>query len=230
MMVSGLNNKIATVFTCLAMATGAQAFGGVYAGADVGLGYDSSEHSYADLTGKGKKNETAFGAVYGGHIGYLYEIGTSKTIVGAEIYGNLSSMNPSYQFGADGLAVQGDVKIQRTNAVGLGLVIGKMFNIKTMVYGKMAYERATFKHEYKFRTTSYIPQYAGKTVRKNVSIMAPVIGLGLAYKPTRMIIVGGEYQFAGMYPKKKVFNEANIVTETAPVEHRLMLRVSFTFG
>ena len=230
MMVSGLNNKIAVIVACAAMTTGAHAFGGLYVGADVGTGYDSSEHSYADLNGKGKKNETAFGAVYGGHIGYLYEVGASKTIVGAEVYGNLSSMNPSYQFGADGLAVQGDVKIQRTNAVGLGLVIGKMFNIKTMIYGKMAYERATFKHEYKFRTTSYLAGYAGKTIRKNVSIMAPVIGLGLAYKPTRMIIVGGEYQFAGMYPKKKVINVANLVTETAPVEHRLMLRVSFTFG
>ena len=230
MMVSGLNKKIATALMCGAMVTGAQGFGGFYAGADVGMGYDSSEHDYADLTGKGKKNQTSFGAVYGGHVGYLYEIGTSKTIVGAEVYGNLSSMNPSYQYGADNLPIQGEVKIQRTNAVGLGLVIGKMFNIKTMIYGKTSYERATFKHEYKFRTTSYITQYAGKTIRKNVSIMAPVIGLGIAYKPTRMIIIGGEYQFAGMYPKKKIFNETNIVTETSPVEHRLMLRVSFTFG
>lgn len=230
MQILGLNNKIALILASSAMITGAQSFGGVYAGADVGMGYSSSEHNYADLVGKGKKVQTAFGAVYGGHVGYLYEIGASKTIVGAEIYGNLSSMNPSFQFGADGFAVQGDVKIQRTNAIGLGLVIGKMFNIKTMVYGKMSYERATFKHEYKFRTTSSVLQYAGKTLRKNVSVMAPVMGLGLAYKPTRMIIVGGEYQFAGMYPKKKVINQANIVTEIAPVEHRLMLRVSFTFG
>ncbi len=229
-MVSGLNKKISVTTFGLALASSAHSFGGAYVGADVGLGYKSSEHSYADLVGKGKKNETAFGAVYGGHIGYLYEIGTSKTIVGAEIYGNLSSMNPTFQFGADGQAVQGEVKIQRTNALGLGLVIGKMFNIKTMVYGKMSYERATYKHEYKFRTTSTINQYRGKTFRKNVSLMAPVIGLGLAYKPSRMFIVGGEYQFAGLYPKKKILNEANIVTETSPVEHRLLLRVSFTFG
>ena len=232
MKVSGLKNKVSIAIVSFlgCLVSSAHGFGGVYIGADLGIGYASTEHDYADLIGKQKKLQTAFGGVYGGHVGYLYEIGTSKTIVGAEVYGNLSSMNPSYQFGADGQPVQGEVKIQRTNAVGLGLVIGKMFNIKTMVYGKMAYERATFKHDYKFRTTAYTPQLAGKSIRKNITIMAPVIGLGLAYKPTRTIIVGGEYQFAGVYGKKKVINQANILTETSPVEHRLLLRVSFSFG
>ena len=232
MKVSIFKSKYSLVLLafCGSMATSAYGFGGFYAGADLGLGYSSSEHDYSDLTGKGKTNETAFGAVYGGHAGYLYEIGTSKTIVGGEIYGNIASMNPTYKFGVDNLPVQGEVKIKRSNAIGLGLIAGKMFNIKTMVYGKMAFERATFDYEYKFRPTSILVQYRGKTVKRSITEMGPVIGLGLAYKPTRMFIVGAEYQFGGAFPKKKVFNEANIVTEFSPVEHRLLLKVSFAFG
>lgn len=222
-LLAGLGLSVACVGT-------SYGFGGLYLGADLGLGYSTNEHDYADANGAGKTTKTAFGAVYGAHVGYLYEIGTSKTIVGAEIYGNLTSMNPSFKFGADGFPVQGDVKIKRKNSLGLAVLIGKMFNIKTMIYGRLAYERAAFDHEYKFDTTSYITQYAGQSVKKSVSIMAPVIGLGLAYKPARAIIVGGEYQFAGLYGKKKVISDSNFQTEISPVEHRLLLKISFVFG
>jgi hypothetical protein len=205
-------------------------FGGAYVGADLGLGYASTQHKYADLQGKGKATQTSYGAVYGAHAGYLYEIGASKTIVGGEVYGNLSSMNPSVKLGADNFPVQGDAKIKRSTSAGAALIVGKMLNIKTMVYGRVAYEHATYQHEYKFRTSNTLGQQAGKTLKKNVAFTAPVIGGGLAYKVARMIMVGGEYQFAGMYGKKKVVNMSNFQTETDPVEHRIMLKVSFVFG
>ncbi|MBW8308934.1 MAG: hypothetical protein K0M45_04770 [Candidatus Paracaedibacteraceae bacterium] len=206
------------------------AFGGAYVGADLGLGYASTQHKYADLQGKGKATQTAYGAVYGAHAGYLYEIGTSKTIVGGELYGNLGSMNPSIKVGADNYPVQGDVKIKRSNSVGAALIVGKMLNIKTLLYGRVAYERATYQHEYKFRASNTVGQQAGKTLKKNIAFTAPIIGAGIAYKAARMIMVGGEYQFAGMYGKKKVLSVSNIQTETDPVEHRILLKVSFVFG
>lgn len=222
---------ITTLSLSVACISSAAAFGGVYIGADLGMGQTSITHKYNDVArGTGKSDKSTFGGVYGAHVGYLHEIGTSKTIVGGELYTNLSSMHPSMNFGVDGLPIQGDVKIKRSSAIGIAVIAGKMFNLKTMLYGRVAYEKASYQTQYRFSPGSVITSHAGHTIKKNVSIMAPVIGMGIAYKPARMIIVGGEYQFAGLYDKKGVLNEAGIRTSIEPVEHRLLVKVSFAFG
>lgn len=222
---------ITTLSLSVVCISSAVAFGGVYIGADLGMGQTSITHRYNDVArGTGKADKSTFGGVYGAHVGYLHEIGTSKTIIGGELYTNLSSMHPSMNFGADGLPVEGDVKIKRSNAIGIAIIAGKMFNLKTMLYGRVAYEKSSFQTQYRFNSGSAITSHAGHTNKKSESMMAPVIGAGIAYKPARMIIVGGEYQFAGLYDKKSVLNEAGIRTSIEPIEHRLLIKVSFAFG
>lgn len=226
-MVRTLLTGLAVSVSCLGVG---HAFGGAYLGVDLGIGHASIQHKYSDVTGSGKVTKATTGAVYGAHAGYLYEIGTSKTIVGGELYGNTSSPTPSFSVGTDNFAVQGEVKIKRTMAVGGALVVGKMFNLKTMLYGRLAYEFATFEHRYNFNATSIVTQFAGKSVKKNVSVGGAVMGLGLAYKVSRMMMAGAEYQFAGMYGRHKSLSQSNFKTEIEPVEHRLLLKVSFVFG
>jgi hypothetical protein len=206
------------------------AFGGAYAGADLGGGYASIRHRSQNGGTTGKSTKKAFGGVYGVHAGYLYEIGSSRTIIGGEIYANSSSMNPKFSFGSSGQPAQGTVKIKRTVAIGGALLIGKMFNLKTMIYGRIAYEVARFHPVYKFNAASTNSQFAGKSIKKNVSATTPVLGVGLAYKFMRTIIVGAEYQLAAFYGNKKVIKDTTFSTQIHPVEHRLLLRVSFAFG
>lgn len=226
-MASNLFKSFAVSVLCL---SSSHAFGGAYVGLDAGLTNMSLTHRVKTAYGPGKTQVTANGIAYGAHGGYLYEVGSSKTIVGGEAYLNLAMPNPSVKFGADGDTPEGVVKIKRSRSIGAAAIVGKMMNIDTLVYGRIGLEHATYYHHFSFASTTSVPGFSGKQIKKGFSFLAPVVGAGIAYKINRTTMIGAELQLANFFKKKNTVKGPDFQANLAPSEKRILGRASFVLG
>jgi len=198
-------------------------YGGVFVGGGLGIGGMRAESKYADaLQGNGKTTLNKFGAAYQIHAGYLTEIGSSKTMVGGEIYLNGSSAKKEGNVGINGGNVAGTVNLKRSLGYGLALIVGKLVNPKVMIYARAAYEASRYNIDLKLDGAQ------SQSIKKTYTGFVP--GVGFDYKVTPNIVVGLGYDYAGLFGNKDVYQNGNVKVQVNPAEHRIMAKVSFVLN
>lgn len=216
---------LASAFVLTSTTAFSHAYGGFYAGVGVGAAIARSEHKFTNVASQqGKTTYTKFGGLYEVHAGYMQEIGSSRTMVGGELYAVGSTPKETENVGVHGGNVVGTVSIDRAPAYGVAAILGKLVNPKVMVYGKIAYEMAKYKLVYKGNTHLPALSQTAKSTYNGV-----VTGFGIGYKVTSNIMVGGEYNYAGLYGNEKVVNKNGFTCELNPGEHRFSIRASYLF-
>lgn len=218
-------NRICQIIGALVFTTTAAMsdFGGVFIGAGLGVGMMRNDTKYVDTTqGEGKTTASKVGGYYQFHAGYLHEVGTSKTMVGGDIYISGSSAKKLDNIGVDGGDIAGTIDQKRSTGFGLAVIAGKLINPKVMVYGRMGYE--TSRYEMKLNLTGSTPQ----SFTKSYAGMVP--GVGLNYKVASNMLVGLGYDYAGLFSNKTVYDDGNVNVQVKPVEHRVMVKLSFVFN
>lgn len=219
-------NRICQVISAFILTTTAAVsnnYGGVFVGGGLGMGGMRSESKYTDIVqGNGKTNLNKFGAAYQLHTGYLTEIGSSKTMVGGEIYLNGSSAKKEGDIGIDGGAVVGSMSLKRSLGYGVALIAGKLVNPKVMVYARIAYEMSRYNIDLKLAGAQ------SQSIKKTYSGVVP--GAGIDYKVAPNVIVGLGYDYAGLFGNKAVYEQGNQKIEVNPSEHRIMAKVSFVMN
>lgn len=217
-------NKICQIIGLLTLTTTAamsNSYGGAFVGGGIGVGGMRAEGKYTDaVQGEGKTNFNKFGAAYQLHGGYLTEIGTSKTMVGGEIYLSGSSAKKASNIGVDGGAVAGSLNLKRSVGYGFAVIAGKLVNPKVMVYGRVGYEMSRYNIDLNL-TGGVQPQ----SIKKTFSGVVP--GAGIDYKVAPNVLVGVEYNYAGLFGNKVVYEQGNQKVEVNPTEHRLLVKASF---
>ncbi|WP_032112668.1 outer membrane protein [Candidatus Paracaedibacter symbiosus] len=220
-------SKIYRVLGALVLTTTAalsSPYGGVFVGAGLGVGALRSETKYVDNTtlASGKSTATKFGLYYQGHLGYLHEVGDSKTMIGGDVYVNGSSANKVENIGANGQLVAGTLQQKRSVGYGVALIAGKLVNPKVMIYARLGYEMSRYKMNLKLAGQQQ------KTFNKDYASVVP--GVGLNYKVAHNVLVGVGYDYAGFASKKTVYTDAAQNIQVNPAEHRVMAKVSFVFN
>lgn len=208
----------------------AHGFTGVYLGLDTGLSIFTGDHTYTDVDGKDKEKFTKLGAILGGHIGVLKEIGKTRTVVGLEAYLNTSTakIKDDLKTSASKIKV-GTYEATKDMSAGIAFVGGKLINPKIMIYVKAAFERSNFKIKYKNSQMSP----TSKTRKKSMNAFVP--GIGLHYKAhekmlskTDKLFFGFEYNYAGFYSDINTnLNPQPIRYEFKQAEHRLIAKVTY---
>ena len=218
--------KLNTILGILALTSTtacANPYGGLFAGVGLGGAMQQNQTKYIDATtGNGKTTFSKAGAYYQIHAGYLHEVGTSKTLVGFDVYLNSSSAKKQGNVGVNGQPVAGILEQKRGAGYGIALIAGKLVNPKVMLYARLGYETA--KYKMKLTPTGQAPQ------ESTVSYNGMVPGVGVNYKLASNILAGVGYDYAGMFSNKDVYKKGNISVQVKPVEHRVMVKVSFVFN
>lgn len=218
-------NKIYQVLGALILTTTAAVsnnYGGIFVGGGLGAAIMRAEGKYEDATsGNGKTTFNKFGAAYQIHAGYLTEIGSSKTMVGGDIYLNGSSAKKEGNVGVDGQIVAGSMNVKRSLGYGIALIIGKLVNPKVMIYGRAAYEMNRYNLDLNLGAQS-------QSVKKTYGGFVP--GVGVDYKLTPNVIVGLGYDYAGLFGNKTVYEQGNVKIQVNPTEHRIMAKVAFVLN
>lgn len=199
-------------------------YGGLFAGVGLGAGMANNEINYFDIGNgaSGKTTANKIGLYYQAHVGYLHEVGDSKTMIGGDIYFNSSSVDKAVHLKADVLGSAGALKAKRSSGYGIAVIAGKLVNPKVMVYTRLGYETS------RYNMTLALDGQQDKTFNSNYTGMVP--GVGLNYKATSNMLIGVGYDFAGLATKKVIYQDAAQTIELKPVEHRLMVKVSFVFN
>lgn len=218
-------NKIYQIIGALVLTTttAMSDYGGIFVGAGLGIGMMRNDTKYVDAAqGEGKSTVSKLGAYYQLHAGYLHEVGTSKTLVGGDIYVNGSSAKKLNNVGVDGGAIAGTIEQKRSTGVGIAAIAGKLINPKVMIYGRVGYELS--KYDMKLNLIESAPQDFTK------SYNGVVPGVGLNYKIAHNMMIGGGYDYTGLFSNKTVYQKGDINVQVKPVEHRMMVKLTFVFN
>lgn len=211
----------ALIFTTTTVMAGN--YGGFFIGGGLGAAALRNEAKYTDTTqGKGKLTANKLGAYYQVHAGYLHEVGTSKTMIGGDIFLNSSSAKKIYNIGVNNQPAVGTLEQKRSTGYGIAAIAGKLVNPKVMVYGRLGYEMS--RYEMKLALVGQAPQSSTK------SYSGVVPGVGMNYKVTPNVLVGLGYDYAGFFAEKVIYSAGTVNLRVKPVEHRVMLKVSFVFA
>lgn len=217
--------KLKTILGMLGLASttvAAHPYGGVFAGIGLGGIMLKNQTKYIDaLSGEGKTNFSKAGFAYQLHGGYLHEIGTSRTMIGFDLYFNSGSAKRQGNVGVSGLAAAGTLEQKRGMGFGLGIITGKLINPQVMLYGRIGIE--SVKYKMKLTLTGQ------PSIDSNVSYGGIVPGAGVSYKVAPNLLVGAEYHYAGLFKNKEMFKQGNLALQVKPVEHRAMIKLSYLF-
>jgi outer membrane immunogenic protein len=218
-------NKIYQIIGALVLTTttAMSDYGGIFVGAGLGVGMMRNDTKYVDATqGEGKSTVAKLGAYYQLHAGYLHEVGTSKTLVGGDIYVNGSSAKKLNNVGVDGGAIAGTIEQKRSTGVGIAAILGKLINPKVMIYGRVGYELS--KYDMKLNLIGVTP----KSFTKSYNGIVP--GVGLNYKIAHNMMIGGGYDYTGLFSNKTVYQNGDVNIQVKPAEHRMMVKLTFVFN
>lgn len=219
-------SKIHQIISALVLTTTAAMasnYGGIFVGGGLGVGVMRNETKYTDTAfGEGKTTTTKVGGYYQLHAGYLHELGTSKTMLGGDVYMNSSSAKIINNIGVNGRAIVGTLEQKRSSGYGLAFIAGKLVNPKVMLYGRLGYEVS----HYDMKVT--LINQASQSSKKSYTGIVP--GVGMNYKVTPNVLVGLGYDYAGLFSNKVIYSAGTTSLHVTPAEHRVMMKVSFVFS
>lgn len=211
------------------------AFGGFRAGGTFGVQVLQGRHWY---TGNPQfpverdmvKRLSTIGAIYGGHVGYLFEISGSKFVVGAEAYLLVPGANAKVDLRIvnPDLPIEGSVDILHSRSIGIVAVVGMMFNPKVMVNLSAGMELDKFSFTYVFPPAPGInPPIPTRQVLYH-SFKPIVVAIGGTYKVTPHFLVSLEVS-SPFFKRFKARMTAPREFHYKPVERRAVLKFSYLF-
>jgi len=200
----------------------------------------SGKHRFYDGGGNfGETTPSKISYAAGGLLGYAFEIGTSKMVVGFDLsylmYGASMTGQLAISTGTDSTgapntgASQGNYNIKMKSSMGGSVMGGMLLNPRVIVYGKIGYETTKFSMTYSNLT--YNTQ--AETYSMTSKGMVPAIGGALLLNPR--IYAGAELSFPMM---KKLSPRNNQVAINGvqrgytyrPVVIRLLFHLGFRLG
>lgn len=215
-------------------------FDGAYMGVNGGFLYETIKVSYQDTVGQHLTTTNKYGGLGGTFLGYLYEIGASRVLIGAETNVIVANTGFKVNFSPNGTDIYGQANVFRKYSVGATAIMGKLFNAKTFIFMKAGMESIQYVFDFHYSNplpASALPALAavqGKTQTVKPKIQGFTLGAGLDYLMTRQIAIGAEYDYSGLFLKYKNFSIPGTGgTESFNLkryEHKVMLRASFRFG
>lgn len=174
---------------------------------------------------------SALSALYGAHAGYLLELGSSKIVVGGEVYGFIPQANPKLDLalmnGTVSGPTEGSVTINHNRSIGFVLTAGMMINPKILAYLSAGMELAKFKFTYAFNATAPAPLTSQQQVF-NHTFKAINIALGGAYKISPQLLAGLELS-SPFFKRFKAPTTPARAYSYKPVERRLMIKLTYLF-
>lgn len=217
-------------------------FDGAYMGINAGFLYETIKLDYQDtylnvMTHK-LTTTNKYGGLGGTFLGYLYEIGASRILIGAETNILVAKTGFKVKFAPNSTDDYGLARVFRQYSIAVTPIIGKLFNAKTFIFLKAGMETIQYKIDFNYNAAPpLIPNIAG--VQGTLQTAKPkiygfILGAGLDYLMTRQIAAGAEYNYSGLFLKYKHYDIPGTGgTESFKLkryEHKVMLRLSFRFG
>lgn len=207
---------------------------GAYAGIYGGLMNENVSVRYTNDVGSGRVKTRKYGALTGAFAGYLFELGSSRTLLGFETHITVTPTTYNADFGVDGVPAYGTSKNNRTNSAGAALVLAKLFNVRTLLFLKAGAERIDYTIKLNYNNNLTTPAFfRGKSTSVKFLLTGPFFGVGLDYAVIRQVALGAEYIFAGTFKRKKKEIDPGHPQDTLlfkPIEHKIMFRASYRFG
>lgn len=208
------------------------AFGGFRVGGILGIQLLQGRHWYTNSYSTGSTDMvhrlSALSSLYGAHAGYLFELGSSKIVIGGEVYAFIPQANPTLNLQLINGPIEGSVSINHKRSIGFVATAGMMLNPKVLAYVSAGVELAKFQFTYQFQPTAGVVLPTPSQQILNHSFNAINVALGGAYKIGPHFLVGLEISspfFKRFKPK--------IISQRAysykPVERRLMMKLTYLF-
>lgn len=212
-------------------------FDGAYIGLNGGFLYEwvrlSYNHNTDHDTESSVTSTTKYGPLGGTFVGYLYEIGASRVLIGAEANTLVSSTRFKSNFGPNTTDIYGLAKTFRKVSAGATFIVGKLFNAKTFIYLKGGVETINYEIQLEYNLDATTPvDLQGLETSVKPKLYGPIFGIGVDYL-INPIAVGFEYNITGFFSKFKTYDIPQTVAESIAIkryEHKFMLRASFRFG
>lgn len=204
-------------------------FGGLRIGGMLGLQLLQGRHWYTGGTGSPNtdmvRRLSALSSLYGIHGGYLFELGSSKIVIGGEVYAFSSQANGSTNLKLIGGPEEGTVSIAHKRSLGFAATIGMMLNPKVLAYLNAGMESAKFQFNYSFLAASGVTP--AQQARNHI-FKAITVGLGGAYKIGSHFLVGIEIS-SPFFKRFKINMNAPRAYHYKPVERRAVLKLTYLF-
>lgn len=209
------------------------AFEGFRIGGNLGLQLLQGKHYYTGFpypSADMMKRISILGAIYGAHAGYLFELGSSKIVLGAEIYALIPTASPTINLALVNQPQEGTVSFTHNRSLGVSLIAGMMLNPKIMAYLLVGIEKARFQFTYKFTNTNPAPGLGTLPAQQilNHNFNALNVGLGGTYKITPHFLLGVELS-SPFFKRFKISASGPRGYNYKPAERRLMLKLSYLF-
>jgi len=172
-------------------------------------------------------------ALYGAHAGYLLELGSSKIVVGGEVYAFIPQATPKLDLALMNGSVSGtkeaSVTINHNRSIGFALTAGMMMNPKVLAYLSAGMELARFRFTYEFNSAALPPLTSQKQVF-NHTFKAINIALGGTYKISPHLLAGLELSspFFKRFKPSMIPGQQRAYTYK-PVERRLIIKLTYLF-
>lgn len=211
-------------------------FGGFRIGGTLGVQFLAGRHWYTThdphIVGMDMVHRlSSLSALYGAHAGYLLELGSSKIVVGGEVYAFLPQANPKVDLalmnGAVSGTIEGSVNVNHNRSIGVAVTAGMMINPKILAYFSAGMELAKFKLTYAFNSAAPAPLTSQQQVF-NHTFKAINIALGGAYKISPQFLVGLELSSPFFKRFRPPTSRARGYSYK-PVERRLMIKLTYLF-
>lgn len=200
------------------------AFGGLRLGISLGAQKLAGRHFYTGTPSPASdmiKRLAVYSPVYGVHGGYLFELGSSKFVIGFDAYYLMTSTNAKINLALQDGPGEGTATIKHTKSIGFSGVLGLMLNPKILVYGNLGYESASFEFKYSLTVPGTVSPQNQRKMFNGISV-----GLGGSYKVAQHILLGAEFS----NPFFKKFSGTNNTIRNyryKPVERRLLFKISY---
>lgn len=193
---------------------------GLYIGAQVGGSKASGNHEFRTPGNQDKESLKAIGGLGGIVAGYVQEIGTSRMVVGGEVYFNGHFSSDKIKLKTGGV-IRGDGTVKHTSSMGAAVMGGMLINPKLLGYARIGFESAKFSFNY---------TNPADDVSKSTTAIVP--GAGASWQYSERVCIGGEYQYASF----KKITPRNIGDKgiqrgftVKPTEHRVLVKLTYNF-
>jgi opacity protein-like surface antigen len=201
-------------------------FGGFRVGGMFGVQLLQGRHWYTGQPSPDTdmvKRLGALSSLYGIHGGYLFELGSSKIVVGGEVYAISLQANPTINLALLNRSQEGTVSINHTRSLGIALTVGMMLNPKILAYLNAGMENAKFQFKYSFSSVVTPAQQIYNHTFKAINV-----AVGGAYKFGSHFLVGLELA-SPFFKRFKIHMNGSRAYHYKPAERRAMLKLTYLF-